>query len=273
VIDAVLVVLPTLGDRLDTLRDAFESVVAQRVDAEITLVVVAPSNATRARELALEYGAILIDDPKRGLAGAMNAGLASRKGEKYYLGLGDDDLLRPGSIRMLLQLMAVRDSNVVAYGACDYIDAESRLLGRNNAGPWAARILSWGPNLVPHPGTLIQLDALIASGGFDEGLPYTMDLDAFLSLKKRGTFASTRVPTAAFRWHADSLTVADRGRSTREARLVKQRHLPAALRVVSAVWLFPVQWATTTAGAVVSRRSRRIEADHARRAQTAEGVE
>ena len=41
----VLVVLPTLGDRLDTLRLSIESVNEQRADLEVTLIVVAPLQA------------------------------------------------------------------------------------------------------------------------------------------------------------------------------------------------------------------------------------
>ena len=60
----VLVVLPTLGDRLDTLRLSIESVNEQRADLELTLVVVAPPGATEARMLATSLGAVVVDDPK-----------------------------------------------------------------------------------------------------------------------------------------------------------------------------------------------------------------
>jgi len=256
--DGVLVVLPTLGDRLDTLGDALRSVSTQEHEADITLVVVTPPGATAAREMASAHGAIVVDDPKRGLAGAMNAGLAARSDEKYYVGLGDDDLLRPGGIALLRDMLQKHPGAVVAYGGCDYIDSQSRVIGSNRSGALARRILSWGPNLVPHPGTLIDLDALEACGGFNESRPYTMDLDAFLSLKKRGTFLSTKVPTAAFRWHSDSLTVSGRSTSAREARLVKLEHSPRFLRPFANLWLVPVEWATSSAGSLVSRRSRRV---------------
>ena len=40
--------LPTLGDRLDTLRETLESVELQRQDVTLTLVVVAPTSAVEA---------------------------------------------------------------------------------------------------------------------------------------------------------------------------------------------------------------------------------
>lgn len=253
-----LVVLPTLGDRLDTFRLSLESVAAQRDEVDLRLVVVLPDTATEARALALEYGAELIDDPRRGkLAGAMNEGIAARRDEDYYCGLGDDDLLRPGSIAHLDALMQSTPGAVVAYGACDYIDEQGRTLWVSRAGQWAARILPWGPNLLPHPGTLISLDALAKVGGFPEDRPLSMDLDAFLKLKKVGRFASTMRSVAAFRWHGDSMTVANRADSNREARKVKREHLPAWLRPISPLWSVPVGWAVTIASNRVSARGRK----------------
>ncbi len=261
-VSRVLVVLPTLGQRLDTLEQALASISAERADQELTLVVVAPPAATEARERATAHGAVIVDDPRAGLAGAMNAGLRARTTEEYYVGIGDDDLLRRGGIATLVSLVEAKPGAVVAYGACEYIDAESRVIGVNNSGALAHRILSWGPDLVPHPGTVISLNALEAVGGFDESRPHTMDLDAFLKLKKQGTFVATRVPVSAFRWHADSLSVANRSIAVREALDVKRALLPRALRPVAPVLLVPVAYATKWAGDIVNARSRAIRARH-----------
>lgn len=252
----VLVVLPTMGQRLDTLAQAFESVHAERADQDLTLVVVVPPSADEARAMAAQYDAVLVDDPRAGLAGAMNAGLRARTGETYYVGLGDDDLLRPGGVARLLAMIDADPRAVVAYGACEYIDAESRVIGVNRSGALAHRILSWGPDLVPHPGTVISLDALEAIGGFDENRPHTMDLDAFLKLKKKGRFLSTKHPVSAFRWHADSLSVASRSTAVREALDVKRAQMPRAIAAVAPVLLVPVAFATKIAGDVVNARAR-----------------
>jgi GT2 family glycosyltransferase len=254
----VLVVLPTLGDRIDTFIESLDSVAAVREEVELTLVVVLPPKAVEATAIAKRYGAVIVDDPRSGLAGAMNAGLTARTTEEYYVGLGDDDLLRPGGIPLLLS-MADRDpSIVVAYGACDYIDDASTVVGVNRSGELAHRILSWGPDLVPHPGTLISLDALAEVHGFDESRPHTMDLDAFLKLKKVGRFVSTKRSVSAFRWHADSLTVANRSTAVKEALDVKRSHLPRAVSSIAPLWLVPVAFATNVAGDVVSARSRSL---------------
>ena len=254
----VLVVLPTLGDRLDTLRLTLDSVNEQRKDVGVTLVVVAPPSATEARSLALSLGAIVVDDPKDGISAAINCGLAARTVETYYAWVGDDDLFRPGGLATLRSVLEAAPGAVLAFGGCDYIDADGRTITVSNAGRLATFLLPWGPDLIPHPGTLIRLDALEDIGGFDPSLRYAMDLDAFLKLRKHGSFAWTRTSVSAFRWHPDSLTVANRLGSSREAESVKRRHLPKALRPLSGAWHRPIRWASAFAASRVNARARAL---------------
>ena len=211
----ILVVLPTLGDRIETLTETLKAIEAQRQDVHLTLVVVAPVRATLARTLAREYGAKIVDDPGTGISEAINFGLRARRGETFYAWMGDDDLFRPGGLRTLQDLLQANPGAVLAFGGCDYIDAEGHVLALSNAGRLATFLLSWGPDLIPHPGTMIRLDALQRIGGFDPHLRYAMDLDAFLRLRAWGTFVWTRETVSAFRCHAESLKVANRKLSSR----------------------------------------------------------
>ncbi len=101
----VLVILPTLGDRIDTLRETLRSVDAQRDEVDLTLAVVAPPGATEARAVAAEFGALLVDDPRAGISEAINRGLAARTDEEYYAWIGDDDLFREGGLSALRKLL------------------------------------------------------------------------------------------------------------------------------------------------------------------------
>jgi GT2 family glycosyltransferase len=254
----VLVVLPTLGDRLDTLKITLDSVNEQRKDLSLTLVVVAPATATAARELASSMGAIIVDDPKEGISAAINYGLATRSVERYYAWVGDDDLFRPRGLMTLRSLLERTPQAVLAFGGCDYVDPEGRTIMVSNAGRIATLLLPWGPDLIPHPGTMIRLDALEAIGGFDPTLKYAMDLDAFLKLRSHGKFTWTRRSVSAFRWHADSLTVANRLGSSQEAESVKRRHLPRILRPVSGLWHRPIRWASAIAAGRVNAQARAL---------------
>ena len=255
---SVLVVLPTLGDRLEFLETTLRSCRDLAGLVTTTVAMVVPAGAVQARALGSQYGAVLIDDPSSGMADAVNRGLGARTTEEFYVWVGDDDELVPQGVAALVGALGDRPSAVVAYGHCDYIDGRGSVIGRSKAGPLATSLLPWGPNLIPHPGTIVRLDALEAVNGFDSRLSYALDLDVFLKLRRIGDFITAPEVSARFRWHADSATVADRSSSTREAIIVKNRHLPVWLRPLSWIWNYPVAWASQLAAWAVTVRARNL---------------
>lgn len=254
----VLVVLPTLGDRLETLEQTLISVQLQKHSVKLRLVVVTPPNALEARVLAQKYDADVLDDPGIGISEAINVGIRARTSEKYYAWIGDDDLFRPNGLRTLLDLFDTTEDAIVTYGACDYIDINSQVIMTSKAGKLAQFLLTWGPDLIPHPGSMILLDSLEAVGCFDTTLKYAMDLDVFLKLQKLGKFISTKTVVTAFRWHPDSLTVASRKNSGAESEFVKARYLHPWIRPVSFLWVLPVRWASNMAAKRVNARARAL---------------
>ena len=253
-----LVVVPTLGDRIDTLRKTLESVVAQRDDHPLTLVVVAPPRATEGRALAAEYGAVIVDDPKQGISAAVNVGVSAATTERYLAWAGDDDLFRPGGLSALASALDADPKATASFGRCDYIDDKDRVIGVSRAGALAPRILGWGPDLIPQPAAMLRLSSLAEVGGYDQSLRFAMDLDVFLKLRRRGPLVSVPMTTAAFRWHPDSLTVSDRSGSTQEAQRVRHRYLPSAVRPLAPLWDAPIAVAASVAAGQVSRSARKL---------------
>jgi hypothetical protein len=128
---SVVVVLPTLGDRIDTLSETLESVAGQRAEVTLTLAVVVPREAEQARELASAHGAVVLDDPRDGISQAINIAVDSAPDAAYYAWIGDDDLFRPGGLRALVDLLEPRPDAVLAFGGCDFIDEAGRTLVTN----------------------------------------------------------------------------------------------------------------------------------------------
>ena len=250
----VLVVVPTLGSRLDFLGQTLASIASQDVPADVLVVV--PADRTEARELARDHGARIADDPGS-LPSAINLGVRLALPEHRFVNwIGDDDLLVPGSLAATVG--ALRDDSVVlAYGACSYIDDRGRQLWVSQAGRWAERILSWGPDLIPQPGMLVRRSAWDAVGGLDESMRFAFDLDLLLKLRGQGSFVDVGRVVSSFRWHPDSLTVSDRTASLDESELAKRRHLSPAARRLSWLWEKPVRGATRLAAREVTRRARR----------------
>jgi len=140
------------------------------------------------------------------------------------------------------------------------IDTEGRFIGTSRAGRAAQWLLPWGPDLIPHPGSMIRLGALRDVGLYDTSLKYVLDLDIFLKLRSQGRFVCTRRSVSAFRWHPESLTVANRAAASAEAEQVKRRNLPKLLQPVSPAWHVPVKWGASIAARGVSRRAIRLSA-------------
>ncbi|MEP6665643.1 MAG: glycosyltransferase [Nocardioidaceae bacterium] len=255
----ILVVLPTLGDRLSTLEETLESIDEQRAQVNLQLVVILPASATEARKLAASQGACLVDDPRKGISHAINLGVETATDEQYYAWIGDDDLFRVGGLHTLRTLMEESPANVVAFGGCDYIDPAGRTIVTNRAGKSAQWLQPWGPNLIPHPGSIIRIADMREVGLFDTDLKYAMDLDMFLKLRHRGTFVATKSVVAAFRWHPESVTVGNRRASSRESEQIKLRYLPTGLRPVSPLWSVPVRIAAAYAARSISKRAASLE--------------
>jgi GT2 family glycosyltransferase len=229
---SVLLVVPTLGRRPNLLQASLDSVRAQEIPA-LDLVAVAPPGL--GIEAVVEsYGGRFVPDPgSGGLSGALNAGLrAARPDTAFFTWLGDDDLLAAGSLAATTRALDDDPGAVLAYGWCDYIDEEGRVVFHSRAGRLATRILGWGPNLIPQPGCLMRYEAAVGVGGLDETVRMAMDLDLFLRLRERGRFIALHQTLASFRWHPDSATVGQEKLSMEESDQLRMKHMgPWASRV------------------------------------------
>jgi glycosyltransferase involved in cell wall biosynthesis len=262
----VLLVIPTLGRRLEYLELVLASVRAQQVPVD--LVVVTPASAEGARSLAARFGARVLDDPGS-LSAAVNLGLGQADGSHCYGNwIGDDDLLAPGALEATCEALDRDQGAVLAFGHCTYIDEPGRPLGTSRAGRAAVWLLPWGPDLVPQPGILFRLADFAAVGGLDESLKFAMDLDLLLRLRRRGRLVAVHQPVSSFRWHQTSLTVSDRSASIAESEQVKRRYLAGPSRRLAPVWELPVRVATRAAARRVGRRAEALAGPGLRGAST-----
>lgn len=251
----VLIIVPTLGQRIDYLHQTLRSVRDQSVATD--LVLVAPPTES-IQELAAEFDAKTEADPGS-LPAAINAGARHLKPHHEFINwIGDDDLLEPQSLAATSSSLDRNPAAVVAYGACRYIDAAGRELWINRAGPWAEKVLSWGPQLIPQPGMLIRADAWRAVHGVDESFRFAFDFDLLLKLRQQGELIDCGQVVASFRWHPDSLTVGDRTTNLQESERAKRRYLTRRQQRLKWLWERPVRVATRIAAAEVTRRARKL---------------
>lgn len=245
----VAVVVPTLGKREEYLEQSLRSI---RDAGEARILIVAPplfdASSLIDRGLADEK----IDETGRSLPEAIEQGFtALPESVEYMSWLGDDDLLRAESLRITTDFLDHHPRTSAVYGRCDYIDEKNDLVWHNRSGAWAAPLLRVGPDLIPQPGSLFRRQSYRLTDGLRTDLGWAFDLDIFLQLARVGRLSYVPRTLAAFRWHTESLSVAQRERSVAEASQVRRAHLPRAIRSISALWEGPVRWATHRAGSVV----------------------
>lgn len=252
----VLIAVPTLGRRPALLERTLESITTQSVPADV--IVVGP-DAPDLRTAAEAHGARWITDPGSQTS-AINVGLAVAGPHHEFVNwLNDDDLLEPGSLEATTRALDQHPDATVAYGACRYIDEAGNELWVSRAGPWASRILAWGPDLIPQPGMLIRRTAWDQVGGVDESYRFAFDFDLLLKLKKIGPLVDVGQIVSSFLWHADSLTVGDRTTNLQESERAKRAALSPTARRFAWMWEGPVRAATRAAAWEVSRRAAKAE--------------
>lgn len=248
-----LIVLPTLGRRIDYLKKTLKSIESQ-THKGYDLTLIYPLDNKEVQQLAKKYGATSVADPG-GLSSALNVGIKTAKAHhKYISWIGDDDLLTEKSLELATEALDNNPDAPVAFGNCTYIDKDGKDLFISKAGKIVPWLMTWGPNLLPCPGSLFRKKDILKVGGFDEQNKHSMDLDIFLKLKKLGRFVYVNQTLAAFRWHDDSLSVGSRDAATKEAEAVKRKFTPAPLKVFTPIWFIPIRYASALAAKKLSKR-------------------
>lgn len=249
------VVVPTLGERPEYLEQALRSI---RDAGDAWILIVAPARFDASDLIASGLADEKVDETGRSLPEAIEQGFAALPNSVEYLSwLGDDDLLRGDSLRITSDFLDHHPRTSAVYGRCDYINENNDLVWHNRSGAWAAPLLRVGPDLIPQPGSLFRRESYRQTDGLRTDLGWAFDMDIFLQLARVGRLSYVPRTLAAFRWHTESLSVAQRGRSVAEASQVRRAHLPRIVRPISVLWEGPVRWATHRAGSVVIKGAKK----------------
>ncbi len=253
-------VIPTAYNRPEYLPLAYESIRSQSGEFELELLVGCPRDKVDAVAAALPQDAVVVAEPTSpGLAAKLDGLLKSLSSNCDYIAwLGDDDILTPGSLQESLAAMEADRSIAMVFGGCDYIDAHGKTIFNNPSGQWAARILNFGPQLIPQPGSLMRASSFRATGGLSADFALAFDFDLFLKLKSQGKLVYVPKTLAQFRWHPTSLSVKRRMTSALEASKVRRAHYVGFAKFLWILWEPAVILATWAAGKLVSIRTERL---------------
>jgi GT2 family glycosyltransferase len=248
------IVVPTLGQRPEYLELSLRSI---RAAGPIRIHLVAPDPESLRAGLDTALFDEIIQDPKLGLSRAIDIGLRSFPKEIEFINwLGDDDLLKPGSLTYALGVLQAHPESSLVYGGCDYIDADGSFLFANRSGRFAKYLMHSGPQLISQPAVLFRRTAYESVGGLNFSYKWAFDLDLLMRLRSTGKLRYVPKVLGSFRWHDNSLTVGSRRGSVNEASIIRRAALPTLLRWVSPLWELPLRKLIMIAGSFVSRRYR-----------------
>lgn len=245
------IVVPTLGTRPDYLEQNLKSI---RAAGDAFISIVAPKTFDALFLINAGLADQFVEDPKEGLAAAINKGFDQLPNNIEFINwLGDDDLLTEGSIVKTSEVLENNKDATLVYGACEYIDSDGSKIWENKSGAWAVPLLRFGPDMIPQPGALFRRTTFNKVGKLSSNFGWAFDFDLFIKLTKSGKAIYLPETLSKFRWHPDSLSVGLRKKSVAEASAVRLSHLPGWLRPLAKVWEFPVMKATLLAGERVSK--------------------
>lgn len=187
----------TTFNRLDLLKRAVTSALAQTYPCQVVIADNASSDGTQAYAEGLGPPITYVRNPiNLHHAGAVNAGTAAATGDWIKL-LDDDDYLAPHCIATMAEAVAQHPQAVICSCQAAQVSQDGRELSRTPAsGPGRVFYI---PQSAIHYGMLleqvpfgtpvqvaVQRDALVQSGGWDEAMTSCNDIDSWIRVAEYG---------------------------------------------------------------------------------------
>ena len=212
-----------------TLPATLASVRAQELDGVEHVVVDGGSTDRTLDILRAAEGIRWVSEPDRGLAHALNKGIAMARHEVIG-SLNADDVYEPGSLAAVAAALQERPDAMWLTGYCRIIDREGReirravtayknaLLRRYSLGLYLTH------NFVSAPATFFRRAALDEAGGFDERYRVSVDYDLQLRVARRHDPVVLRRYLASFRMTEGTLSMSGFRTQFREHAEQARRH-------------------------------------------------
>ncbi len=232
----VSVVIPVFNNAA-TLKHAVASVLEQRFDDEVEVIVVNDGSTDGSGETLRGFGDRIrvIEQANRGAAAARNAGAALAQGE-YLAFLDADDEWRPDKLAATVPLLERNQAVVLVFSDAIPIDANGAPVGDSYVTPdcahaptMAEMLDRWWP-IIPST-AVMRVATFAACGGFVEEFKSAAYEDPFLFLvaREHGKFAYVAERLVRYRYESPGVRMEKYSRY-REVfvRRVRERYGDAA---------------------------------------------
>ena len=211
-----IIVTPTLGKRIPSLRKTILSVINQSFKVDY-VIAHPPHPSIDLLDLKNEFPQIIFESIEGNLANAVNHVLFKSK-HLYANWIGDDDILLPNSIELIRNRLEYDQKSVLSFGGCLYINHNSDKLSSYNPSKYSYYLLGIIPGAIKLEGGLFRLSAFKKIGGLNPDLKFTPDVELVLKLRTQGTFVKVSSLVSGFGIHADSDTTSKKWQQLSEAK-------------------------------------------------------
>ena len=170
-----------------------------------------------------------------GMVGNWNACLRAAGGEFVKM-MGQDDLLLPGCLREQARALVDNPAAALCVSAADLYSAKGRRIftkrrkwaeGFHEAREVVGDCVRRAYNPLGEPVTgLARREAMVAQGGYDEGLQYWVDVDMWFQILRTGGVEIRRAPLCGFRIHRGAASFSLQGDSYAEFLKIAGRYAP-----------------------------------------------
>jgi len=170
-----------------------------------------------------------ISEPDRGLAHALNKGIAMATGEVVGE-LNADDVYEPGALGAVAAAFAARPDAMWLTGFCRIVDGDGREIRKGVTAYKNALLRRYSlalyltHNFVSAPATFFRRAALEEAGGFDERYRISVDYDLQLRIARRHDPVILERYLAAFRMVEGTLSMSGFRTQFREHAEQARRH-------------------------------------------------
>ena len=217
----VLVVIPTLGERLEMLVNCLESVFSQNYPVKVVVIFPEKKSKTMA-SLKINYPEVTLEPRNLNMIDSVNFVLQNYSYYKYFTWISDDDLLANDSLSRSIFELEKNSKIIGTFGAVEYIDLLGKKIGEWSPPSFAQKINNFVPSAIKLEGTVFRMAVIKKVGLIPNQIKYCPDVYLILKSSKHGKFYKIQgLSLAKFRIHNDSPTAKNRIRSNLEAHKIQ----------------------------------------------------
>jgi len=217
----ISVIIPTYN-RAALLGEALESVLRQKVDAELDVVVVDDGSTDDTANVLSNYADVsqlrVFTQPNSGQSAARDRGVNESDGELVCF-LDSDNRWKPGKLDRQLDVMRNNPEIGVIYGDNELIDLKGKVVGKmqmKRYSGWITRQLL-ADNFVNFNTSMVRRECIEKAGGFDPSVRIGDDYDLWLRISVHCKFLYVPEIWAEYRVEGDRIS------GNKDARLESNR--------------------------------------------------